>query len=300
MGVPEALRFDAGQGGLIRAVMTAGGAEAHVYLHGAHVLHFQPAGQPPALFASRESRFETGKPIRGGVPICFPWFGPRAGDASAAMHGFARDRNWKFKTVERLPDGSINVTLVLKWSPTLLQLWPHRFTATHSITLDARGDRLTMELAVKNLGAPEPAPAPFSFEAALHTYLAVGDVHQATVTGLENASYIDKTDSFARKQQPAEPIRVTGETDRVFVNAAGATTLHDPALKRRIVIEKSNSNSTVVWNPWVDKSKAMADFGDDEWPGMICIETANVADNAVTLKPKQGHTMKAVVRVEGM
>lgn len=298
MGIPEALRFEAGQGGLIRAALTAGGAEAHVYLHGAHVTHFQPANEPPVLFLSQKSRFETGKAIRGGVPICFPWFGPKADDPKAAMHGLARDRNWKFKTVERLPDGSVTAVLILKWSPALLNLWPHRFTATHAITLDARGDRLTMEFAVKNLNAPD-AP-PLSFEAALHTYLAVSDVRGATITGLENTTYIDKTDGFARKPQDGNPITIAGETDRVYLNTATTSTVHDPGLGRRLIVEKVNSSSTVVWNPWINKAKAMADFGDDEWPGMVCIETANVGENAVTIKPKTSHSMKAVVRVEKM
>jgi len=302
MGIPDALRFDVGRGGMIRAVLTAGGAEAHVYLHGAHLLQFQPAGQAPLLFVSKESRFEAGKPIRGGVPICFPWFGPRADDPKAPMHGFARDRNWKFKTVERLPDGSVTAVLILKWTPTLLQLWPHRFTATHTITLDARGDRVTMELAVKNLDPLDAVEAmtPFTFEEALHTYFAVGDIRQVTITGLENVTFIDKTDGFTRKQQPAEPLKITGETDRVFINATGPTKVDDPANHRRIVVEKSNSNSTVVWNPWINKAKAMADFGDEEWPGMVCIETANVAENAITLRPKQSHVLKATVRVEAM
>ncbi len=297
MGIPEAVRFETGQGGLIRAVLTAGGAEAHVYLHGAHVTHFQPAGQPPALFISQSSRFEAGKAIRGGVPICFPWFGPKADDATAPMHGLARDRAWKFKTVERMPDGSITVVLILKWSNALLEQWPHRFSATHTITLDSRGDRLTMELAVKNLNPPD-MPMSFDFEEALHTYLCVSDVNQVHVTGLENTSYIDKVDQFARKQQNADPIRFTGETDRVFLNTQTRCTIHDPGHARRIIIDKANSNSTVVWNPWINKAKAMADFGDDEWPGMVCIETANVGDNKITLKPKQTHVMKAVVQVE--
>lgn len=298
MGIPDAVRFDIGQGGLIRAILTAGGAEAHVYMHGAHVTHFQPVNQPPVIFMSGASRFEVGKPIRGGVPICFPWFGPKADDANAPMHGIARDRNWKFKTVERLPDGSVTVTLILKWSASLQQLWPHRFSATHAITLDARGDRLILDFTVKNLN-PLDAPAPdLTCEAALHTYLAVSDVRNIQITGLDNVTYIDKVDQFTLKQQAPTPITITGETDRVYLNTDAHCTLHDPGHNRRIVVEKYESQSTVVWNPWINKAKAMADFGDDEWPSMVCIETANVGKNAITLKPKQAHTMSAILRVE--
>lgn len=302
MGIAGLVRFEPGSNGLVRAVLTtggaggAGGAEAHVYLHGAHVSHFQPAGQRPVLFLSQSSHFEAGKPIRGGVPICFPWFGPKADDPKAAMHGFARDRQWKFKTVERLPDGSVSLVLVLKWSAATQQLWPHRFSATHTVTLDARGDTLSMELACKNLDVADLPP--LKIEEALHTYLAVGDIRQVRITGLENTEYIDKVDAFARKRQGSEPITFTGETDRVFLNTTSACVVHDPAWGRRIHIEKSGSNTTVVWNPWINKAKAMADFGDDEWPGMVCVETANAADNAVMLKPRQSHVMKALLRAE--
>lgn len=297
MSIPDRVRFDAGQGGLIRAIVSAGGAEAHVYLHGAHVTHFQPAGGAPALFMSKESRFENGKAIRGGVPICFPWFGPKADDPKAAMHGLARDRAWKFKTVDSLPDGSVTVVLILKWSAALLDLWPHRFSATMTVTLDGRGDRLSMELAVKNLDAAD-GPESLKFEAALHTYLAISDVQKIQVTGLENTTYIDKVDQFTRKPQGPDPIAFTGETDRVYLNTTTSCTVHDPGMNRRLIVDKSNSNTTVVWNPWINKAKAMADFGDEEWPGMVCIETANVGENAVTLKLKQSHLMKTVVRVE--
>ncbi len=309
MGIPHAVRFEAGNGGLVRAVLTAADAptpdhpqpasrgEAHVYLHGAHVSHFQPAGQPPVFFMSKESRYETGKAIRGGVPICFPWFGPKKDDPKAAMHGFARDRNWKFQSVERAEDGSVTVVLVLKYSAATQALWPPKFSATLSVTLDGSGRKLTLALAAKNLDA-----ADLTLEAALHTYIAVSDVNKITVAGLENTDYIDKVDNFARKKQPAEPIRITGETDRVFLNTTGTCVVNDPggngAPARRVIVEKEGSKSTVVWNPWINKAKAMADFGDDEWPGMVCVETANVGDNAVTIKPRTGHVMKAIVRVE--
>ncbi|MEX2213884.1 MAG: D-hexose-6-phosphate mutarotase [Phycisphaeraceae bacterium] len=297
MGIPAGIRFEAGEGGLVRAAITAGGATAHVYLHGAHVTHFQPAGQEPLIFMSKASRFESGKPIRGGVPVCFPWFGAKADDPKAAAHGFVRDRNWKFKTVEKQPDGSINVTLILKWSPRTLELWPHHFSATYSVTLHGDGQRLSLELTAKNLNPSDGEP--ITFEAALHTYLLIGDIHQARVTGLNNVEYIDKVDSFTRKRQQ-DAITFTGETDRVYLSTTAACEVTDPAMKRRIRIEKSGSNTTVVWNPWINKAKAMADFGDDEWPNMMCIETANAGENAVTIQPKKSHAMKTVISCAAM
>jgi len=137
---------------------------------------------------------------------------------------------------------------------------------------------------------------PFSFEEAFHTYLLVGDVRQVQVDGLQNTEYIDKVDAFKRKTQPAEPIRITGETDRVFVNTRSSCNVQDPVLGRTLFVEKENSSSTVIWNPWINKARAMADFGDEEWPGMICVETANVGDAAIRLEAGQAHRMRLQLR----
>jgi glucose-6-phosphate 1-epimerase len=143
------------------------------------------------------------------------------------------------------------------------------------------------------------APAPFTFEQALHTYFAVGDVRQASLDGLQNTEYIDKVDSFRRKLQPAEAIRITGETDRVYLKTRSTCVVRDPVLQRTITVDKENSASTVVWNPWIDKARAMPDFGDDEWPRMLCVETANVGDGAVRLEGGQIHRMRAHIKVGG-
>ena len=154
------------------------------------------------------------------------------------------------------------------------------------------GRDLSMALTVTN-----PADAPITFEEALHTYLAVGDVRQVSVAGLEGVTYVDKVDGAKRKTQAEELITIGGEIDRLYLETEAAVTLTDPGLGRRIRVEKTGSRSSVVWNPWVAKSRAMADFGDDEWPGMICIETANAADNAVTLPPHGSHTITATISV---
>jgi glucose-6-phosphate 1-epimerase len=250
-------------------------AEAHIYKHGAHVAHFQPRGQKPVLWMSTKSWFEPGKPIRGGVPICFPWFGPKKDDPSAPGHGLARLRDW---TVEHLVDHSLVFALAL--AP-----WEARFTVAVSAAL-------TMTLEVRNTGTK-----PEQFEEALHTYLAVGDIRQVSVTGLENTDYLDNTVGLARKNQGNEPIRFTGETDRVYLDTRATCIVNDPVWNRRLIIEKSGSDATVVWNPWIAKAKAMPDFGDDEWPGMLCIETANCKQHAVTLAPGATHKMQAVIRV---
>jgi D-hexose-6-phosphate mutarotase len=284
--------MEKGSGGLDRVVIEGADAEAHVYLHGAHVTHFQPRGARPVLFVSRKSHFEAGvpgKPIRGGVPVCFPWFGPKAGDAAAPMHGFARLLAWELDDAERDGQGRVRVSFRLGADDFTRKLFPRDFTAMFEVTVDAR---LRMELIVRNAGRE-----PVTFEEALHSYFAVGDARRITVGGLEGAPYIDKTEAFARKPGEPAPIALTRETDRVYPGARGTATIDDPAWGRRIVVEKAGSATTVVWNPWIAKAKAMADFGDDEWTEMVCVETANAMDDAVTIGPGETHAVSATIGV---
>jgi glucose-6-phosphate 1-epimerase len=282
-----------GQGGLPRVAVSTPEAEAHVYLHGAHVAHYQPRGQRPVLFMSGSSHFAPGKAIRGGVPVIFPWFGANAKDPKAPAHGFARTHLWDLREVKRREgDGAVTVSLSLKPSPASRALWPHEFEATFEVTV---GPALEMALHVRNSG-----DAAFTFEEALHTYLAVNDVRNVTVEGLAGREYIDKVDGAKRKKQPPGPMRIEGETDRVYLNTPDTVTVNEaspgPGGRRRLSVSKQNSAATVVWNPWIAKAAAMADFGDYEWTGMICVETANVAEHAVTLAPGQTHVMRAVVQ----
>lgn len=290
MEIPGIVSFSTTPGGLTRLDVHSPLATAEIYLHGGHVARFQPAGGTPVLFMSAASHFAAGKPIRGGVPICFPWFGPRAGHPDAPMHGFARTMTWQLESLAQSADGVVNVGLALTADDATRAHWPHEFVLRHRIAV---GTELRMTLEVENTSA-----GAFTFEEALHTYFAVADVRAATATGLEGASYLDKTDGFKTKTVGAEPLRFTGETDRLFPNHHGACGIADRPTARRIVIEKSNSATTVVWNPWIAKAAAMADFGDDEWPRMLCIETANAGADAVTLAAGARHAMTAVVRVE--
>ena len=286
-GIPNVVRFDEGRGDLIRATITTPLASAEVYLHGAHVTHYQPAGQKPVLWLSDKSMYEAGKPIRGGVPICFPWFGPRAGDAASPAHGFARISEWEVESVLRDAAGIVEITLSLRANEQTRGIWAHAFTARYRVRV---GSTLELSLSIANDDA-----VAFIFEEAMHTYLVVGDVRNATISGLEGATYIDKTDGLKRKPQGSDPVTISAETDRVYVNTEATCVLDDPILGRRIEIAKRNSDTTVVWNPWIAKSKAMADFGDDEWPGVLCIETCNTGEQQITLQPGQTHEMVAVI-----
>ena len=283
----------AGQGGLPAVRVTAPAAEGLVYLHGAHVVSFKPRGGQEVLWISGKSMWEADKPIRGGVPICFPWFGPRK-DAPASppappspVHGFARLRTWELESVRQEGD-AVTVTLKLTSDDATRAVWPHEFVLRHRVTF---GASLAMTLELTNTDTH-----PLTAEEALHTYFGVGDVKQVTLTGLAGARYVDKTDALKEKPQEG-PVTIAAETDRVYLDTTSAVTIDDPANRRRTLIAKDHSRNTVVWNPWIAKAKAMADFGDDEWPEMICVETCNVGASAVALNPGQTHAMTVRISV---
>jgi glucose-6-phosphate 1-epimerase len=285
--IPDALRFEKTPGGLVRAVVTTPAAEATIYLQGAHVAVWKPAGERPVLFLSSRSLFVSGKAIRGGVPVIFPWFGPRSDGKPGPQHGFARTMEW---TIEEtgLRDGRVAIALTLQPNQTTRD-WG--YTAFHVRLRVIIGAELELELETRN-----DADQPLTYEEALHAYFAVADIHQASILGLEDTTYIDKTDAFRRKKLGHEPLCITKETDQVHVNTKATCIIHDPVWNRRITIEKAGSDSTVVWNPWAEKTSAMSDMALEEWKQMLCIETANAADNAVHLAPGESHQLTATIR----
>jgi len=285
--IPGIATFVEGAGGLTALDIATPAAHGRIYVHGAHITAWTPTGAAPVLFTSRESLFAPGKAIRGGVPICFPWFAARAGHPKSPAHGFVRTSEWAIEALVAEPDGSVSVAFIFTNDDATQAHWPHAFFARFTVRM---GATLEMALTVNNLD-----PAPITYEAALHTYFCVSAIQAVEITGLEGATYIDKVEAFAEKQQPAEPLRFFGETDRVFPGTTATCVLKDPGLNREIVVEKSDSATTVVWNPWIAKAAAMADFADDEWPGMACIETANAGPDSITLAPGTSHTMTAKI-----
>jgi glucose-6-phosphate 1-epimerase len=287
----DALRFEEGPGGLTLAKIATDAATAEIYLQGAHVARWQPASaEDPVLFMSAKSHFAEGKAIRGGVPLVFPWFADRTGGLPGGAHGFARTMEWEVVATERRKEG---VALSFKLLPnqTTRDLGFDHFVLVYEVVV---GERLALALEVENVG-----DSPLTFEEALHAYYSVSDVRQIEVGGLGDTDYLDRAHQAVRKHQAAGTIRFAGETDQLHLNTQAAVTIFDPKWKRRIVIEKRGSNSTVVWNPWIEKAARLADFGDDEWPHMVCVEPANAAENAVTVAPGATHTMGMTVRVEG-
>jgi glucose-6-phosphate 1-epimerase len=281
--IPNALRFEEAPGGLTRAVISTPAADAELYLQGAHVTQWSPRGQRPVLFLSPRSLFAPGKPIRGGVPVIFPWFGPRGAGKPGPIHGFARILEWTVESTELRPDGNVAITLTLA---------PNDVTAHLRFRVIAGAD-LEMQLEVRN-----DAQEPLAYEEGLHTYFAIGDIQQVSVAGLAGTTYIDKTDSFQCKVTGGEPLRIARETDQVHLNTQATCVIHDPAWSRRIVIDKSGSDTTVVWNPWIEKTKTLSDMAPDDWQGMLCVETVNAAGNAIRLAAGATHTMTAKIRVE--
>ena len=215
--------------------------------------------------------FESGKPIRGGIPLCLPWFGPHSEDKTW-LHGFARTRQWTLVGSNTLADGATRLVLDLSGDATLCALWPHDFLFHLEIVV---GKTLRLEMTVENRGQ---APAPLAF--AFHTYFAVPDVAQAVISGLEGTSFIDKTDNLARKQQQGD-VTISAMTDRVYL---------DVPAKQRIKSEdgaitiESPSRCAIVWNAW-HNDKNIGDIGEGNHVGYVCVERGDAADYAVTLAP---------------
>ena len=279
------LLFEAGPAGLIRASLSTNISEAELYLHGAHVTRFRKRDSPPVLFLSDKSCYAQRKAIRGGIPVVFPWFGAHPSDPTKPAHGFARIMTWSVVEAETSAD-RVQMTLRLAANDDTRELWPHEFVASLAVTLD---DRLTVALEVANISSES-----FEFEEALHSYISVGDVRRALVHGLEETAYIDKKD-MKRKLHGPSPIVIEQETDRVFLNTAATCTISDPDLQRSVVIDKSGSSSTIIWNPHSEKAKAMSDLGDDDWQQMICVETGNVADNLIHLNGGERWLISATI-----
>ena len=289
--LPSSVRVADPPDGLPHLLVTTRAATAQVFFHGAHVAQWRPANsETPVLWLSAQSYFRGDKAIRGGVPICFPWFGPHSTDRTAPAHGFVRLVDWSLVDVGEAADGTVTLAFALDIHEDTSPLWPHRCRVVYRISI---GSTLAVTLDVEN-----PGGEPLTFEAALHSYLSVCDIRQVSITGLEETDYLDKVEGFARRRQGSEPIRFTGETDRVYLDTRAPCWIGDTGWSRAIVVNKSGSRSTVVWNPWAEKAKTFPDFGADEWRRMVCVESANVGAAAVRLEPGASHAMRAEISVD--
>jgi D-hexose-6-phosphate mutarotase len=268
-----------GRGDLPMLEVSTPWSHAEIYLHGAHVTHFKKKDEAPLLFLSQCSRFAEGQPIRGGIPVIFPWFGPREG---LGTHGFARVKAWEARELASAADGSVSVRFRLPDCPEASAFTA--FTAEYVVTVD---QSLTLQLIVTNQSKDQA----FVFENCLHTYFEVGDVTAVSIRGLKGLSYLDKVASFLEKTEASDALRIASEVDRIYLNSTGPVEILDPRLGRRILVEKQGSASTVLWNPWVAKSRQMPDFGDEEYERMICVESGNVAASSLSLPPGGSATL---------
>lgn len=285
-GISGIAEIVAGNGGLPKVCVTSPSASAEIYLHGAQVTSWRPAGDDEVIFLSAHSRWEDGRAIRGGIPICFPWFRAKADDPKAPAHGFVRTREWRLEAVNAGENGDVVVICSTESDDSTRRWWPHEFRLAHRVTV---GRTLRLELTVTNTGS-----AVLSFEEALHTYFRVSDARSVSVRGLEGAAYLDNTDGNRKKIQAGDVV-LSGATDSAYLEAHGAAELIDPDLHRILKTDKENSATTVVWNPWLQGAASLSDLGDDEWQAMACVEASNILESAVKLAPGQQHTLLATL-----
>jgi glucose-6-phosphate 1-epimerase len=286
--IPGVLAFHETPAGLIYAAITTPHATATVYIQGAHVTHWQPTGHAPVIFVSRKSEFAPGKPIRGGVPISFPWFANRHDGKTGPSHGFARIQPWTL-AFAALTGDDLHLTFTLGSTQMSRDLGFDQFRLAYQLTI---GRTLTLQLVIAN-----DAEAPLVFEEALHTYYAVADAHKATIDGLDGVIYLDKTEGFKPKMQDGA-VTFSGPTDRMYENTTATCVLHDVSGKRRITAEKAGSSTTVVWNPWESGAAKLPDMDASEWNEFLCCETVNAGANAIALAHDESHAMRLHISVE--
>jgi glucose-6-phosphate 1-epimerase len=288
LGIPGVARVSEGNGALPRVQVAGSLGEGEVYVHGAHVTSWKPAGQDEVLFVSAKSSWEEGRAIRGGIPICFPWFRAKADDSRAPAHGFVRTKMWQIESVVEDASG-VTVSMFTGSDEQTQRWWPAEFRLVHRVTF---GSELRMELICTNTGT-----MPLRFEEALHTYNRVGDIQEARVQGLDGVSFLDNTESNKKSVQHGD-VAIACQTDSAYLNTQNQVDLVDLGLKRRIRLRKEHSLNIVVWNPWNEGAARLQDLGDREWKQFLCVEASNILDAAVNLEPGQQHRMAAVLTVE--
>ena len=287
-GMPG-MAFRVGPGGLVLVEVESQLARAQVALQGAQVLSWTPRHEEPVIWLSEAARFAPGIPIRGGVPICWPWFGPHASDPALPQHGFARTAEWQMVAAERLFDGRIRLTFRLP-DDCGASVWSHRAELIYMVTV---GQTLELDLVTRNTGAEA-----IVLGQALHAYFCVGDYKDVTVHGLEGCRYLDKVSGDERLQD--RPLMLSGKTDRVYLDVTRDCVIEDPALGRALRITKRNSHSAIVWNPALSGDSPGADFGTSGSRHMLCVETANAAEDVVRLEPRAVHLLFSRFSVEAL
>ncbi len=281
--------FYEGDGELIYISVCNKYADAEICLYGAHVTSFIPNGSFDLLWMSPESDFEVGKPIRGGIPLCFPWFGPHATDPSKPAHGFARLMYWDVAETASLENGETLVKLQLNASDETRAYWPFDFRAELSIIVSRT---LSVSLNIFNTGSQ-----PFEYSAALHSYFSVSEIKNVLVEGLQGVSYYNGFGNELTVQQE-KFIKIEKEENRRYVNTNSECLIFDTIFRRVITAAKEGSNVTVVWNPWEETCAKMNDMPDDGYQDFICVEAVNAYNDTITLAPGAKHATTAILSSE--
>jgi glucose-6-phosphate 1-epimerase len=290
--IPFKLRFTVLGDDLISADITNAHASASICLQGAQILTWQPvAVAEPVIWLSKDALFVKNKSIRGGVPVCWPWFGAHATNDALPAHGFARTQPWQVKGSRLMNDGSTELSLTMPIKAAAQKMWSHSAQLDMLINV---GETLKIALITRNLG--ETA---FNVSEALHTYFEVSDVAQVQIAGLDSVHFHDKAAGWTQGDQ-AGSIAFKSEVDRVYVNSAQACSIVDAGYKRRIHINKLGSQSTIVWNPAAARAAQMGDLGNKGWKRFVCVESGNVLENVVTVQAGKSHTLAVEYRVEAL
>ncbi|MEG1039487.1 MAG: D-hexose-6-phosphate mutarotase [Pseudomonas sp.] len=278
--------------------ITSDTAELLVAQQGAQVLSYQRIGEPPVLWLSEQAIFKQGKSVRAGVPVCWPWFGnlkrnPETVQAlyhgeEAPAHGLVRGRDWQLLGIAN--EGSaVRVDFTLPDTQGDLPGWPHNVELTLSIVM---AEQLQITLTSYNLDN-----VPVTLSQALHSYFAVSDVREVQVEGVEGLGYIETLANWEQRTQ-AGTLGFAGETDRIYLQVPEQLSIVDANWNRRIRVTSSGSRSAVIWNPWIERAAELPDMADDGWQRMLCIETANVWDDVVTLAPGASHSLSLSIGSE--
>lgn len=289
-GVAGQLEFVAGKGGLPMIQVNSAKAKALISIHAGQVLSFKPGNEPEdVMFLSEKAYYQDGKAIKGGAPICWPWFGADPEGKGRPGHGFVRNRPWNVVATQATINGDIVITLGLTDTPETQAIWPHSFILNQEIII---GDSLNLSLITRNTGKEK-----FSITQAFHTYFKVGNIAQTKVLGLEGCDYIDKAGGGNAQKQQSGAVTIESEVDRIYLDVGKLLTIEDGALHRRIQITAQSSKTAVVWNPWEKISKEMADLEDEDYQRLLCVETTNAASDVVEVAPGSECRLVANYRV---
>lgn len=280
--------IEAGKGDFPYVWVTNEHAKALISLYGGQVLSFQPQGTSDLMFVSENAYFQAGKAIKGGTPICWPWFGPDPAGKGRPNHGFVRNRLWQMVNTETLSNGATKVTLACNDTEDTQELWPYEFQLVLEVVV---GEALELALITRN-----QSDRPFNLTQALHTYFSISDITQTRVLGLEGTTYIDKVDDGNAKPQSGA-IAITEEVDRIYQGVSDRLMIEDGGA-RRIVIHSEGSQTAVVWNPWIEAAAKSGDLKDDDYTRFVCVETANAADDVISVPAGGVHRLAVTYTVE--